>query len=847
MQMKGTGEAFGLYLNEEMSSKPHKITKVNLRDTISALPPYLKQTLLVCLRKQNILLRASGEEDGSTNWYIRFLESFLSWPHASSRHLGENLLQGATPTSSPAPSPAEVGSGQSPIYAPEASSVVAPSSLYLESSAEPPRAPSIPPDDQSSKKPSASPQSDLAPHVPSITHHDHVQVTVGVVVTAAVTLAFALVLFCYYLKHRENTHRGHAQKDKSPLLTLSLSAFSFDSSRKLSLGGASKTENSYSLSSGTIPNQNAKFLSLNRNVPLESGLSSPNEALSLGETAGGATSSLPSSAASNNITLSVLPSPPLRPPPDLVNPSPPGPPPPPSPPMPSGSMAGPPPPPPPKGVLPPRPPQLFSVNLKPSPLGPKSAACVDGPCPKVESEAQKSKLKPLFWDKVLAKPDQSMVWHQLSAGSFQFDEELIENLFGYPAANKNKNEHKKVLSSQEPPNQYIQILDSKKAQNISILLRALNVKVEEVSDALHEGDELPTELLQTLLRMAPTSEEELKLRLHSGEISQLGPAERFLKVLVDIPFVFKRMDSLLFKRSLQEEISGIKESLATLEVASKELQNSRLFLKLLEAVLKMGNRMNDGTFRGGAQAFKLDTLLKLSDVKGIDGKTTLLHFVVQEIIRSEGKRADRAATKSQNAPAEKSQFEDFSHDKDNYYCSLGLRVISGLGAELENIRKAAGLDANGITSMVSTLGHGLVRTKNFLNSEMKSIEEDSEFHRSLQSFVEHAEVEITCLLEEEKRIMSLVKSTVDCFHGSAGKDEGLLLFVIVRDFLVILDKACEEVSKSTKMAPREPINRESPTVPPADTQKSPPDLRQRLFPAIIDRRIDNSSSDDDSP
>ncbi|XP_039126827.1 formin-like protein 15 isoform X2 [Dioscorea cayenensis subsp. rotundata] len=33
-----------------------------------------------------------------------------------------------------------------------------------------------------------------------------------------------------------------------------------------------------------------------------------------------------------------------------------------------------------------------------------------------------------------------------------------------------------------------------------------------------------------------------------------------------------------------------------------------------------------------ADAFKLDTLLKLSDVKGTDGKTRLLHLVIQEII-----------------------------------------------------------------------------------------------------------------------------------------------------------------------------------------------------------------------
>lgn len=66
--------------------------------------------------------------------------------------------------------------------------------------------------------------------------------------------------------------------------------------------------------------------------------------------------------------------------------------------------------------------------------------------------------------------------------------------------------------------------------------------------------------------MAPTTEEELKLRLFSGELSQLGTAERFLKVLVDIPFAFKRIETLLFMTSHQEEVSSIKESFATLEV-----------------------------------------------------------------------------------------------------------------------------------------------------------------------------------------------------------------------------------------------------------------------------------------
>lgn len=67
--------------------------------------------------------------------------------------------------------------------------------------------------------------------------------------------------------------------------------------------------------------------------------------------------------------------------------------------------------------------------------------------------------------------------------------------------------------------------------------------------------------------MAPTTDEELKLRLFTGDISMLGPAERFLKVMVDIPFAFKKMELLLFMSSFQEESSSITESFSTLEVS----------------------------------------------------------------------------------------------------------------------------------------------------------------------------------------------------------------------------------------------------------------------------------------
>ncbi|KAH9610961.1 hypothetical protein KSS87_002501 [Heliosperma pusillum] len=647
------------------------------------------------------------------------------------------------------------------------------------------------------------------------------------------------------------------------------------------------------------------------------------------------------------------PPPPSPPPPPPPSPQPPSPSPPPPPPRPSPKPpAGPPPPPPPKkagppppGPPPPPPPRKSGARAPPPP---KVGATPPRPPPfgvKGSIDASKTKLKPFFWDKVMANPDHAMVWDQIKAGSFQFNEEMIESLFGY-AAVENKNEKKKDSSlNPHPVPQLVQLIEQKKAQNLSILLRALNVTTKEVSDALQEGsqwvvhdalicscysqnmwgfscilifmgfgnparhtflffyvddsltcskcfdmsnlyphpyvhfistlylvilqavyrdrrqlfmiktavpnsigNELPSELLETLIKMAPTVEEELKLRLFDGELSQLGLAERFLKEIVDIPFAFKRIEVLLFMGTLHEEATIVQENLVTLEAACKELKSSRLFLKLLEAVLKTGNRMNDGTYRGGAQAFKLDTLLKLADVKGTDGKTTLLHFVVQEIIRYEGRRAARNSRESNSMSSIKSEdfLEDVPDDSEDHFCSLGLQVVSGVSDQLHNVRKAACIDSDSVTGTIAKLGTDLLNAKSFLNKEMNDLNEDNGFHKALKSFIQHAEGDVMHLLEEEKRIMALVKSTADYFHGSSGKEEGLRLFVIVRDFLIMLEKVCREVKARPnwpKPQKKEPPSRQTSS----ETPRTPfsPDFRKRLFPAIAERRTNGGSSSDD--
>lgn len=89
---------------------------------------------------------------------------------------------------------------------------------------------------------------------------------------------------------------------------------------------------------------------------------------------------------------------------------------------------GPPPPPPPRPrppappKVPAPPPKPMTGIKKPSPPGPHHQArsiSSEGDEVEGESGAAKTKLKPFFWDKVLASPDHAMVWHEISSGSFQ--------------------------------------------------------------------------------------------------------------------------------------------------------------------------------------------------------------------------------------------------------------------------------------------------------------------------------------------------------------------------------------------------------------------------------------------
>ncbi|KAF9623280.1 hypothetical protein IFM89_000769 [Coptis chinensis] len=520
--------------------------------------------------------------------------------------------------------------------------------------------------------------------------------------------------------------------------------------------------------------------------------------------------------------------PPVLPPQAPVSaPPPPPPPPPPAPPQPPRPLPPPPilfkknpvpPPPPPipskkSPAPPPQPPNislLSSSSKPPAARKSKSSGSKGGESSSNDNltvMAAKTKLKPLHWDKVTAKADHSMVWDKISDGSFRFDDDLMEALFGYVATNRKspeKTTNNTPNSGGSNPGSPAQrfILDPRKSQNTAIVLRSLAISRQEILDALLEGQGLSTDTLEKLARIAPTKEEEAQILEFDGNPTKLADAESFLfHILKIVPSTFARIDAMLFRSNYDSEILHVKESLQTLESGCKELRTRGLFLKLLEAILKAGNRMNAGTARGNANAFNLSALRKLSDVKSTDGKTTLLHFVVEEVVRSEGKRCVINRNYSLNRSKKSGMSSDSNtktkEEKEKEYMMLGLPVVGGLSVDFSNVKKAATIDYDSFVSMCSALTARVNEIRQLLArmNDGKGVG----FVREMKNFLESAEEELKVVKEEQTRVMDLVKRTTEYYQAGVSKDKTahpFQLFVRIKDFLGMVDQACIDITRN---------------------------------------------------
>ncbi|XP_072751570.1 protein diaphanous isoform X2 [Anoplolepis gracilipes] len=314
---------------------------------------------------------------------------------------------------------------------------------------------------------------------------------------------------------------------------------------------------------------------------------------------------------------------------------------PPPPPMP-GSKGPPPPPmpgmgkplpPPMPGMGPPPPPMmgglspLASTQVLPPGLKPKKKWEVDGP------------LKRANWKTILP--------HRLTEKSFwtkvQEDRlaspEILDGLAQKFASKPSGKKMDDVVDKSAPTKKVkdLKVLDSKAAQNISILLGGTlkHMPYIEVKRCLFrcEGPVISDNILQGLIQYLPSPDQLSKLQMYKDQYNDLTEAEQFCVTISTIKRLLPRLRSLSFMLRYEELVQDVKPDIVAATAACEEVKNSKKFERILALILLLGNYMNSGSRNGQAFGFEISFLTKLTSIKDIDNKQTLMHYLVNMIER----------------------------------------------------------------------------------------------------------------------------------------------------------------------------------------------------------------------
>ncbi|TFY71361.1 hypothetical protein EVG20_g1662 [Dentipellis fragilis] len=183
------------------------------------------------------------------------------------------------------------------------------------------------------------------------------------------------------------------------------------------------------------------------------------------------------------------------------------------------------------------------------------------------------------------------------------------------------------------------LLDITRANNIAIMLSRVKMGVTDIRKALLDvNDEaLSVDDLKAIGRQLPTAEEIVRLK-DFEDVSKLAKSDQYFYQIMDIPRLAERLDCMIYRRRLELDIEELRPELDIVRNAARELKSSLRFKRVLQAVLSIGNALNGSSFRGRAQGFKLDALVKMRETKTVKGGPdcpTLLHYLARALLRTD--------------------------------------------------------------------------------------------------------------------------------------------------------------------------------------------------------------------
>mmetsp|Transcript_103628 Transcript_103628/g.288488 ORF Transcript_103628/g.288488 Transcript_103628/m.288488 type:complete len:650 (-) Transcript_103628:172-2121(-) len=329
------------------------------------------------------------------------------------------------------------------------------------------------------------------------------------------------------------------------------------------------------------------------------------------------------------------------------------------------------------------------------------------------------KLRPLFWT-VAQAPPQS-VWIDLVPPA-PFDQAQLERQFAL-GESRPPAVAPVVGRSARPPScdearKRLRVLDDRTSQLLAIAFNRLPPpeRLVGIFDSLEDFPEvLPTEAVLALNAAAVEQHEPIEqlrqLGIPSTGLSQLDLPERYLWVLASEPSSMVKLACGALLVGPARELRELRLSFQKVGVCCQALRSSELVQKCVSTSLAVGNFMNRGTSRSGANAVLLpESLLKLDELRGVaeapqdagEGRArSLLDFVAQALVDEAGTqpmrdlKAEAEDLRGRVRAAQKVSLEE-AEASVNQICAAAAKAQKGL-AEMAR--------SNGVARLAERVAH----------------------------------------------------------------------------------------------------------------------------------------------
>ncbi|XP_042753021.1 formin-like protein 13 [Lactuca sativa] len=381
------------------------------------------------------------------------------------------------------------------------------------------------------------------------------------------------------------------------------------------------------------------------------------------------------------------------------------------------------------------------------------------------------KLKPLHWSEINRVGQGSLLAEAEKSGEAAkepgIDMSEPETLFLASNPNSDKALKAKSKAANEP--EKVQLIEHRRAFYCELMLSKVKTPLPELMKHVLKLDELAMDVDQVdkLIKFCPTKEEMELLKGYQGEYEMLGKCELFFIELMRIPRAEAKLTAFSYKLHFSTLVTQLRDKISIVYLSVEQLISSIKLRRVMHTILSLGNALNQGTTRGAAVGFRLDSLLKLNETYARNNKMTLMHYLCKVL-------ADKLP-----------ELLDFSK-------------------ELGSLEPASKIQLKILAEEMALIRYGLEKVV----QEKKLCKRDGhvskKFRKSLKKFLASAEQEVKSLAS----LFSGVSKRVDGFIIYFGEDpmkcpyEKVVetLFKFVRMFNQARDENCKQIEAEKKVA-----------------------------------------------